>query len=104
MPDKADTWAWLSAWLHQNWPTVYASGLAGVIAALRVIYGGGNWRRMLLEALLCGAIALAACSGLELVGLPGTAAPFFGGMIGLLGVESTRALAQRLFDRQAGQP
>jgi lambda family phage holin len=104
MPDKAETWAGLSAWLHTNWPTVYASGLASVIAALRVMYGGGTLRRVALEAPLCGAIALAAGAGVELVGLPSTAVPFFGGMIGLLGVEGTRALAQRLLDRKAGRP
>lgn len=103
MPDKPDTWAWLGAWLQQHWPTLYAGLLAGVIAGLRVIYGGGTWRRMVLESLLCGAIALAGSSGLELLGIASTAAPFFGGMIGLLGVEAVRALALRFFTRQAGQ-
>jgi lambda family phage holin len=101
MPDKPETWAWLAAWLQQHWPTVYAGLLAGVIAALRVVYGGGSWRRTLLESLLCGAIALAGSSGLEMLGIVNSAAPFFGGMIGLLGVEAVRALALRFFIRQA---
>src|ERR1700712_3647399 len=50
MPDKPDSWAWFAAWLQQNWPAFYAGGLAAVIAALRIMYGGGTWRRVLLEA------------------------------------------------------
>lgn len=104
MPDKPDTWAWLASWLEQHWPTLYAGWLAGVIAGLRVTYGGGSWRRIILEALLCGAIALAGSSGLELLGIPRSAAPFFGGVTGLLGVEVIRALAMRVVDRKAGHP
>ncbi|WP_263263034.1 phage holin, lambda family [Pseudomonas sp. RIT-PI-S] len=104
MPDKPEDWAWLAAWLEQHWTALYAGTLAGVIAGLRVIYGGGTWRRMILEALLCGAIALAGCSGLALLGIASSAAPFFGGMIGLLGVEAIRALALRFFVRRASKP
>ncbi|WP_263264887.1 phage holin, lambda family [Pseudomonas sp. RIT-PI-S] len=103
MPDKPETWAWLSAWLQQHWPPVYAGLLAGVIAGLRVIYGGGTWRRVILEALLCGALALAGSSGLEMLGIANSAGPFFGGVIGLLGVEAARVLALRLFAGKAVQ-
>ena len=50
MPDRPETWAWFAAWLEHNWPAVYSVGLAIVIAALRVIYGGGGIRRMAVEA------------------------------------------------------
>lgn len=100
MPDRPDTWAWLAAWLEQNWPGLYAGALAVVIAALRVVYGGGSVRRMLIEAPLCGALALSASHGLSLIGIPLTAAPFFGGVIGLLGVEFTRATAKKFFIRK----
>lgn len=103
MPDKPDTWAWLAAWLEQNWPAFYAGGLACVIAALRISYGGGTWRRVLLEAPLCGALALSASHGLFLLGIPATTGPFFGGVIGLLGVEGTRALAKQFFNRKVDQ-
>ncbi|WP_434771147.1 phage holin, lambda family [Pseudomonas entomophila] len=95
MPERPDTWAWLLAWLEHNWPSLYAGLLAVVIAALRIMYGGGTWRRIAIEAPLCGALALAASHGLSLLGIPTATAPFFGGVIGLLGVEGTRALAKR---------
>lgn len=100
MPDRPDTWAWLAAWLEQNWQAIYSGLLALVIASLRIIYGGGTVRRMLIEAPLCGALALSASHGLSLLGIPISAAPFFGGVIGLLGVEGTRAAAKRFFTRK----
>lgn len=100
MPDRPDTWAWLATWLEHNWPALYSGALAFGIAALRIIYGGGNLRSVALEAPLCGFLAMAISHGLELLGIPATTAPFFGGAVGLLGVEGTRALAQRFFDRK----
>jgi lambda family phage holin len=97
MPDRPDTWAWLAAWLEQNWPAIYTGLLAVIIASLRVIYGGGTVRRVVIEAPLCGALALSASHGLPLLGIPISAAPFFGGVIGLLGVEGTRAAARKFF-------
>lgn len=103
MPERPDTWAWLAAWLEQHWPSFYAAILALVIAALRIIYGGGTLRRMAVEAPLCGSLALAASHGLALLGIPTSTAPFFGGVIGLLGVEGTRAAARKFFNRKAEQ-
>lgn len=97
MPDRHDTWAWLAVWLEQNWSAIYSGLLALVIASLRVIHGGGTVRRMVIEAPLCGALALSASHGLSLLGIPISAAPFFGGVIGLLGVEGTRAAARKFF-------
>lgn len=103
MPDRPDTWAWLAAWFEQNWPAIYSGLLAVVIASLRVIYGGGTVRRMVIEAPLCGALALSASHGLSLLGIPASTAPFFGGVIGLLGVEGTRAAAKKIFNRKVEQ-
>lgn len=100
MPDRPDTWAWLASWLEHNWYPIYAGGVAFCIAGLRIIYGGGTLRRVLLEAPLCGALALAASHGLELLGIPSTTGPFFGGIIGLLGVEGTRAAAKRFVEKK----
>ncbi|QYX51503.1 phage holin, lambda family [Pseudomonas sp. S07E 245] len=103
MPDRPDTWAFLATWLEHNWPGVYAAVLAVVIAALRVMYGGGSLRRTAVEAPLCGALALSVSHGLSLIGIPLSAAPFFGGVIGLLGVEFIRAAAQKFFIRKEQQ-
>ncbi|WP_296250298.1 phage holin, lambda family [Pseudomonas sp. UBA4194] len=103
MPDKPDTWAWFATWLEHNWPAIYAGFLAALIATLRIMYGGGRWRRVLLEAPLCGLLAVAASNGLSLIGIPLSTGPFFGGVIGLLGVEGTRAMANQFFKRKAEQ-
>lgn len=100
MPDRPESWAWLAAWLEHNWPAVYAFGLAIVIAALRVIYGGGGFRRVAVEAPLCGALTLSTYHGLPLIGIPISAAPFFGGVIGLLGIEFIRATAKKFITRK----
>lgn len=100
MPDRPETWAWLATWLEHNWPAIYAGGVACGIAALRILYGGGTLRRVLLEAPLCGFLALAASHGLELLGIPSTTGPFFGGVIGLLGVEGTRAAAKKFVEKK----
>ncbi|WP_426149634.1 phage holin, lambda family [Pseudomonas sp. DC3000-4b1] len=104
MPDKANTCACLSAWVGQHWPIVYAALLAGTISALRVIYRQGSLRRTLVEALLCAALTLAASSGLALLDIADSAAPFVGGLVGLLGVEAIRALTLRLLGRHVGPP
>jgi lambda family phage holin len=100
MPDKPETWAWLAVWLQENWPTLYAAAIAFFIAAMRIVYGGGDLRRVALEAPFCGLLALAGSHGLALLGIPTSTAPFFGGVIGLIGVEGTRALALRFFKRK----
>lgn len=100
MPDRPESWAFLATWLEHNWPGLYSGLLAALIAALRVIYGGGKLRQLVIEAPLCGALALSASHGLSLIGIPLTAAPFFGGLIGLLGVEFVRAAATKTFTRK----
>ncbi|MBF8723109.1 phage holin, lambda family [Pseudomonas guariconensis] len=95
MLDHIDVWAWVVGWLQENWPALYAGLLAVVIAGLRVVYGGGSLRRMAIEAPLCGTLALSASHGLSLIGMPLDTAPFFGGVIGLLGVEGIREAARR---------
>jgi lambda family phage holin len=44
---------------------------------------------------LCGAITLAFISAFGWFGIPGEAAGFVGGMVGLIGVETIRGLAER---------
>ena len=54
MPDKPDTWAVALAWLSQHAPILYAAGLSCVMAVLRITYGGGTGRQMLIEGAICG--------------------------------------------------
>ncbi|WP_368164327.1 phage holin, lambda family [Aeromonas sp. R6-2] len=92
----------LLAWLMDNWPAVYGALLALAIAFLRITYNGGSGRRRLIETLLCGLIALAAATGVRLLGIPADATPFVGGMVGLLGIDIIRDKAADLVGRQGG--
>ena len=100
MPSSKDPTAWaiVLAWITQNVPVIYATGLSVLISALRIVYRGGSRKAVLLESVLCGCITLAMLSGLSLLGLPQEAAAFVGGMVGLLGVDKVRRLAERFAD------
>lgn len=98
MPDKPDTWAWLLAWLSQHAPLLYAASLSCAMAVLRITYGGGTRRQMLVEGAICGGLTLTIISGLEFFGLPQSMSTFVGGWIGFLGVEKVRDIADRVTD------
>ncbi len=100
MPDKPDTWAALSELLQEHWPALYAGLLAFFVAAFRIAYDGGKVRRITIEAPLLGLIALAISNAMPLVGVSPDVAPFFGGMVGFIGVESTREFAMRFLNRR----
>ncbi|HHX0995468.1 TPA: phage holin, lambda family [Pseudomonas aeruginosa] len=95
MPDKPETWALVLAWLSQHAPVLYATGLSFVMAAIRIIYGGGTRRQAILEGAICGCLTVTLISGLEFFGLPQSLSTFVGGWVGFLGVEKIRALADR---------
>lgn len=101
MPDRPETWAFLAAWLQVNFPTLYATGLAMALAVAIGVHGGSPLRRTLLESLICGLITLAASNGLGLFGIPMSAAPLFGGVIGMIGAEGIREGLKRLYQRKA---
>ena len=65
MPDKPDIWAIALAWLSQHSPVLYAAALSCAMAVLRITYGGGTRRQMIVEGDICGGLALAIISGLE---------------------------------------
>lgn len=103
MPEKnPDLWAAVISWLSANAPSLYALLLSIAIAALRVIYGGGTRRQMLLEGALCGLATLAVVPLLRVTGLPESMATFAGGLIGFMGVEKLRDIAVRLGEKEAG--
>ena len=99
MPDKPDTWAWLGSMLESFWPALYTAALAFLIAAFRIIYEGGKLRQVLIEAPFLGLAALMFSHGVALLGINQDVAPFFGGMVGFIGVESTRELGMRLLNK-----
>lgn len=103
MPDKnPEFWAVLLSWLQSMAPNMYAVSLSVIIAALRVVYGGGTQRQMLLEGALCGLATLMMVPLLEYFGLPQDMATFVGGLVGFIGVEKFRELAIKFGERKSG--
>lgn len=96
MPDKPDSWAWLGTALETYSPALYTAVLAFFIAAFRIIYEGGKLRQVLIEAPFLGLAALMFSHGVALLGINPDVAPFFGGMVGFIGVEGTRELGLRM--------
>lgn len=103
MPEKnPDLWAALLAWLSVHAPTLYAFALSVVVAAVRVIYGGGTHRQMVLEGVMCGLATLTLVPLLQYLGLPQGMATFAGGLVGFIGVEKLRDIAIRFGEKRAG--
>ncbi|WP_423831465.1 phage holin, lambda family [Stutzerimonas stutzeri] len=103
MPDRPETWAWLAAWLEANFPALYAGALAMLIAVWRIIYSGGKLRQLALEAPLCGLLGIGVSYGPALIGAPQEAGVFLACMVGLFGVEASRAAAKRVIIKKADQ-
>lgn len=94
-PEKPYVIAVILAWLSEQAPVIFAAFLAFSMAVLRVIYGGGNRRRALLEGALCGGLTITMILGMDYFGLPLAMAGFVGGWIGFIGVEKVRDMAER---------
>jgi len=104
MPEKdPNLWASALAWLNAIAPSLYAFGLSVTVAVLRVVYGGGTSRQMILEGALCGLATLTLVPLIEYFGLPQSMATFIGGCCGFIGTEKLRDLAVRFGERKAEQ-
>ncbi|WP_324710420.1 phage holin, lambda family [Pseudomonas citronellolis] len=103
MKEDPSFWAALLAWLSLHQPQIYAGLTAGLTALVRVIYGGGGRRQMMLEGALCGLIAVSLVPVLEYLRLPSNLATFAGCMVGFMGVEKIRDYADRWLGRKADQ-
>ncbi len=73
-----------------------------VMAGLRIAYGGGGWKKMVLEGLLCGALTLTVASGLEYLSIPKNLSVSIGGGIGFIGVEQFRKLVISIINTRFG--
>ena len=104
MPEKdPNNWAAALAWLHAIAPSLYAFGLSVTIAVLRVVYGGGSKRQMVLEGALCGLATLTLVPLLEYFGLPQSMATFVGGSVGFMGTEWLRDMATRWGEKKVAK-
>ena len=56
----------------------------------------------MLEAPLCGLLGIGVSYGPALIGAPQEAGVFLGSMVGLFGVEASRAAAAKLINKRVG--
>ena len=96
MPDK-DPHNWRLLWDSVPEP-VRASGLAWLVAMVRIMYDGREprWIRRILEATLCGLIALVVAVMAGAMKLDPGVATFLGGAVGLLGADWVREKARQI--------
>jgi lambda family phage holin len=84
-------------------PAIQGAVMAAVIALLRIVYDRKERKpiRILLEALICGALSLSATSMIDVFGWPPTVSVMIGGTIGFIGVEQMREFALRWIGNRA---
>ncbi|MFD1260696.1 phage holin, lambda family [Entomomonas asaccharolytica] len=102
MSDK-DPSFWQSLYLSISIsPIGQGSTLATIIAALRVLYDDQETKmiRVILEASLCGSLALCVSSIVEMLNLPTSATVTIGGTIGFIGVTTLRDKLLKIINRK----
>lgn len=79
--------------------------MSSVIAILRILYDEKKTRptRIILEALICGTLALCVTGIIEFLDLPDSAAITLGGAIGFIGTTALRDLILKSINRKADQ-
>ncbi|EGY4993622.1 phage holin, lambda family [Salmonella enterica] len=101
----ADWWLMVKSWLHGDIP-LDSLMMTAAIAALRVLYTGRSWRRLLLEAPLCCLLAVAAFTIIKPIPVSWLSEDWrvgIGAAIGLIGVEHIRALGVIMTKKLAGK-
>ncbi|EAY2275299.1 phage holin, lambda family [Salmonella enterica subsp. enterica serovar Typhimurium] len=101
----ADWWLMVKSWLHGDIP-LDSLMMTAAIAALRVLYTGRSWRRLLLEAPLCCLLAVAAFTIIKPIPVSWLSEDWrvgIGAAIGLIGVEHIRALGVIMTKKFAGK-
>lgn len=101
MPEKdPGLWAALCAWLVMHQPQLYTGGIAAAVAMCRVIYGGGQGRKIVLEGTICSLVAVSLLPVLEYFALPQNLSVFAGCMVGFMGVEKLRDYSDRFMSKK----
>lgn len=102
MPDKDPSFLQMLYNLISESSTVQGAIMATTIATLRILYDAKNTKpfRIMLEALICGALALCISSLIEIFHLPSSAATTIGGAIGFIGVNTLRDFILRSINKR----
>ncbi|KAF0810442.1 putative bacteriophage holin [Alcanivorax sp. S71-1-4] len=97
---------WQKFQIHagHGWVAALAT-LGGLMSYIYHHYGADvpfDWKRWLLEGLMCGFIGLTFSYGLRAVGLPQDVASFVGCAVGCIGVQASTELLKKLVRKRAG--
>ena len=76
--------------------------MAAAMAVLRMSYFGRRRRDIILESLLCAALALTAYSAIDYLHIPKMLTVAIGGLIGFIGVRKLRAYLSLYLDKRFG--
>lgn len=100
MPLKSpDVYQQIVSWLqtHFNFTSFYSFIITFLIAIFRICYIGKQQskRKVLVESLLCGTIAVASESVFEYFGMPAKLAVAFGAIIAFYGIDELRRLSKQ---------
>ena len=92
----------IAQWLNNIPPVVAGTLMSVFIAVLRVVYAKEETKpmRIILEALICGCMTVAASSAINAMGLNTNWIMFVGGTIGYFGSTTVRMYALRVIERQ----
>ncbi|OWO84000.1 phage holin, lambda family [Photorhabdus luminescens] len=102
MKNNPDLWTEILQGLKDAWPQISGSIAAIIVCYGRLIYDGVDRKNKWIEGILCGALSLCISSALDIIGVPASAAPFAGGLVGFIGVEKLREIAINTFNRRVG--
>ena len=92
-------------YLNRLPPQLVGVLMAIFIAVLRIVYDGRETKplRIILEAIICGALSLAAGSAIVALGLNSNWILFAGGVIGYLGSTAIRSLIIKFLHHRIGR-
>lgn len=103
-PEKDPSfWQAVLTYIAAAWPQIYASGMAFVVALVRGLQAGGRLVKSLLEAVLCGCLALALMPVLDHFGLSQDLAVAVGAGVAFLGTDWFRERAGLVFEAVLGR-
>lgn len=93
-------------WFQSHLPFISSGAMAASTAFARIAYEYSSgkrkraWGASVAESVLCGLIALSLVYGMEMFGLPQSAATFIGAMIGFIGVDKVKEWLENWGDKR----
>jgi lambda family phage holin len=91
-------------WIAENAPAIYA-GLAAIgVSSMMSIKDGKPKKYTITSAIVCGIIGMSLSGLMTHFGLPANASSLVGGVVGFLGADKLRDMANTLVNRRVSGP